>query len=97
MLELVNVTKTFSEQGAFCVLKDINIQVQPGKFVCILGPSGCGKTILLYLIAGFIKPTTGKISLNKQENYIESGVSFLKDIKRGKALPLQALWDTIDN
>jgi len=67
MLELVNVTKTFSEQGDFCVLKDINIQVQPGKFVCILGPSGCGKTILLYLIAGFIKPTTGKISLNKQE------------------------------
>lgn len=34
------------------VLKDINVDVEGGEFVCILGQSGCGKSTLLRLIAG---------------------------------------------
>lgn len=52
-----------------CVLKDINIDIKSGEFICILGPSGCGKSTLLKLISGLIKPTSGKILIN--EKYIE--------------------------
>ncbi|MBU0598190.1 ABC transporter ATP-binding protein [Patescibacteria group bacterium] len=61
MLDLLRVNKFFGENDDFEVLKDVSISAENGEFVCILGPSGCGKTILLYLIAGFLKPTEGKI------------------------------------
>jgi NitT/TauT family transport system ATP-binding protein len=42
-------------------LDHINLQVQPGEFVCIVGPSGCGKSTLLHLIAGLHSPTSGQV------------------------------------
>ena len=35
------------------VLKDIDLTINSGEFVCIIGPSGCGKTSLLNIIAGY--------------------------------------------
>lgn len=47
-------------------LKDIDLIIKKGEFICILGPSGSGKTTLLNLLSGFDKPTSGKIIfLNK--------------------------------
>lgn len=63
MLLLQNVSKVFPEIQ-FQVLKDISFSVKEGEFVCFLGPSGCGKTILLFLIAGFLKPTSGQILMD---------------------------------
>ncbi|MGV2830026.1 ABC transporter ATP-binding protein [Myxosarcina sp. GI1(2024)] len=48
------------------VLDNLNFQVEPGSFVCLLGPSGCGKSTLLNAIAGFIRPTTGYIFVDKR-------------------------------
>jgi NitT/TauT family transport system ATP-binding protein len=42
-------------------LRDINLAIAPGEFVCLLGPSGCGKSTLLNAIAGFAPPTSGRI------------------------------------
>ena len=42
-------------------LREVSLRVREGEFVCVIGPSGCGKTTLLHLIAGFIRPTDGKI------------------------------------
>jgi len=42
-------------------LAHINLQVQPGEFLCIVGPSGCGKSTLLHLIAGLHQQTSGQI------------------------------------
>jgi NitT/TauT family transport system ATP-binding protein len=42
-------------------LKNINLQVQPGEFLCIVGPSGCGKSTLLHLIAGLHQQSSGDV------------------------------------
>lgn len=64
ILELKKVSQIFTQKNIHRVLEDINIDVNDGEFVCILGPSGCGKTVLLYLMAGFLKPTSGEIIFN---------------------------------
>ncbi|MFT3914065.1 MAG: ABC transporter ATP-binding protein [Anaeromyxobacteraceae bacterium] len=45
-------------------LRDVNIEVHAGEFVCLLGPSGCGKTTLLYALAGHLTPSGGRISID---------------------------------
>jgi NitT/TauT family transport system ATP-binding protein len=45
-------------------LDHINLQVQPGEFVCIVGPSGCGKSTLLHLIAGLHSQTSGQVLID---------------------------------
>ncbi|AMS44614.1 iron(III) transport system ATP-binding protein [Aminobacter ciceronei] len=47
--------------GDLQVLKDINLEIQPGEFFAFLGPSGCGKTTLLRLIAGFNTARQGSV------------------------------------
>ena len=48
------------------VLERINLEVEPGEFVCIVGPSGCGKSTLLNVIGGFLRPSTGQVLVEGQ-------------------------------
>ena len=48
-------------------LKDISFTLKKGGLMTVLGPSGCGKTTLLNIIAGFLRPTDGKIILGEKE------------------------------
>ena len=48
-------------------LKDVNFTLKKGELLTVLGPSGCGKTTLLNITAGFIRPTSGIITLNDKE------------------------------
>ena len=53
--------------GTFEALKDINLDIRPGEFICIVGPSGCGKTTLLNIIAALLKPTSGRVLIDDRK------------------------------
>ena len=55
--------------GAVQALKDVTIDLKAGELLSVLGPSGCGKTTLLNIVAGFLAPTAGEITLNEKRVY----------------------------
>ena len=52
-----------SRRGDFEALRDINLQVEKGEFVCVIGHSGCGKSTLLNMVSGFLEPSSGRVTL----------------------------------
>jgi len=50
-----------SKRGSVTALDGVSFGVRPSEFVCVVGPSGCGKSTLLRIIAGLIKPTSGRV------------------------------------
>jgi spermidine/putrescine transport system ATP-binding protein len=59
-IELAGLTKRFTEVA----VDNIDLSVASGEFFSLLGPSGCGKTTTLRLIAGFERPSAGRILLD---------------------------------
>ena len=49
--------------SAVLALERADLSFAAGDFICIVGPSGCGKTTLMQTLAGFLKPTSGEVSL----------------------------------
>ena len=61
MIEINNLEKQFKNQ---LVLKNINMKFFKGKIYGIIGRNGSGKTVLLKCICGFLRPTSGHVSVN---------------------------------
>ena len=64
-----NVSMCFPGKRAgeeIAVLENVNADVSRGEFVCIVGPSGCGKSTLLNIVGGFLKATSGEVTVEGQ-------------------------------
>jgi iron(III) transport system ATP-binding protein len=85
-LEIRGISKAYTINKP--VIEPIDLVVNPGELFFLLGPSGCGKSTLLRIIAGFIKPDTGKIFFDDKDI-----TSYLPE-KRNTAMVFQnyALW-----
>lgn len=62
VIRFENVTKIYDPDTI--VLKNINFELERGKFYTLLGPSGCGKTTILRIIAGLEAPTSGNVYID---------------------------------
>jgi multiple sugar transport system ATP-binding protein len=53
--------------GGKPIIRDLDLQVEPGEFLVLLGPSGCGKSTLLHSIAGLVDSTSGAIEIGGRD------------------------------
>lgn len=63
-LEIKNLSKTFADKK---VVRNLNLNLEKGKILCLLGSSGCGKTTTLKMIGGFLKGDSGQIILDNED------------------------------
>jgi putative spermidine/putrescine transport system ATP-binding protein len=80
-LVLQSLTKRF---GDTIVVEGLSLSVDKGEFVSLLGPSGCGKTTTLQMIAGFVEPSAGAISLRGRD------LTTIKPAERGLGIVFQS-------
>ncbi len=67
ILKANNLSKKYGrKENEFLALKNINLTINKGEFICITGKSGSGKSTLLNLLSGLDTPTNGEIIINNQ-------------------------------
>ena len=79
-IRLENLTKTFSNkdrQVETIAVNNFSFTIPSGHLAGLLGPSGCGKSTTLFLLAGLLEPTSGKIFFGDED------VTALPPEKRG--------------
>ena len=88
-LDLIGLGKNF---GSVAAVADVSLTLRQGEFVSLLGPSGCGKTTTLRMIAGFMKPSSGRIEMDGQ--VMSSADHVVAPEKRGMSMIFQsyAIW-----
>ncbi|SDW45850.1 ABC transporter ATP-binding protein [Roseicitreum antarcticum] len=67
MTQPLHIENLSAHYGKTQVLDDLSLSLAAGELVSLLGASGCGKTTTLRLIAGFMQPTTGSITLGGRD------------------------------
>ncbi|MBL4743742.1 MAG: ABC transporter ATP-binding protein [Cycloclasticus sp.] len=71
--------KSFTKDGAndaFCVIKNLHLELNNNEFVCLVGPSGCGKSTLLNTVAGLDTQFEGTINAGDQHGTLKTSYVF---------------------
>ena len=64
-VEIRNLSKTFfDKKGYFEAVRDVSFDIHEGEFLVLLGPGRCGKTVLLNMLSGIEKKTSGEVLYN---------------------------------
>src|SRR5262249_41195896 len=93
VIELIDVSLAFADKQ---VLRGLNLQVVPGKTTVIVGRSGSGKSVLLKLMMGLLRPTSGRVILFGRDLAETSPVEVLELRKRmGMLFQNYALFDAL--
>lgn len=81
MTAFVDVKNLTVVRGDTTILHDVSFQVKHGEFLSILGPSGVGKTTLLRCLAGFERPDSGSITIDRDD--VSSESRWVEPARRG--------------
>lgn len=75
-------------------VRGLDFEVPTGKLLTLLGPSGCGKTTTLRMLAGFERPTAGRITIDGRPVYDSASATYLPANKRpiGMVFQSYAIW-----
>jgi len=80
-LTLAGLSKRY---GDVLAVDDFSLEIEKGEFVCLLGPSGCGKTSILQMVAGFVPPDRGQVTLDGVD------VTHVRSNRRGLGIVFQS-------
>ena len=64
MIEVINLSKSYQNNEA---VNNINFEIAENEIIGLLGPNGCGKTTTIAMMLGLLKPSKGKILINKKD------------------------------
>src|SRR5437764_1445826 len=64
---LIELDKVSMQFGPQAVLRDVSLGIPAGQTVVVIGESGCGKTVLLKLVIGLLRPSTGRAVFDGRE------------------------------
>lgn len=62
-MSLLSISKLSKAFGGLAAVRDLDLSVEKGEIVGLIGPNGAGKTTVFNLISGFLRPTSGEITL----------------------------------
>lgn len=92
LLEIVNVSLKYQTlTDEIIAIENLSFNCHDGEFISIIGPSGCGKTSILSLLAGLMRPSSGKILLDG-EKIVKPSNSLSYMLQKDQLFP----WRTIE-
>ena len=92
-ISIENLSKSYAgADGGSAAVIDLSLTVEAGEFVTLLGPSGCGKTTTLRLIAGYLTPDAGSITVGGKVLSSPDGVVSPEHRGMGMVFQNYAVW-----
>ena len=73
MTPAIKIEQLHKQFGALHALNGIDLTIAQGEFFALLGPNGAGKSTLINLLAGLLRPTSGRLSVMGHDNLPASG------------------------